>query len=144
MPTLLLRAASAAACSAVNPGATTISTPEMSFTRLRSSLMKNTASWTVLNIFQLPAMKGMRMGHLRVRGRGGRPRRRDLRGLALVGQRRHPRQHGAAEELQGRAPAGPYGGDPVGDAGLVDRRHRIAAADDRRTVHAGHGLRHAG
>src|SRR3990170_2706520 len=56
---LLLRVASATACSAVNGGATTISTSVTSFTRLRSSFAKTTASWTVLNIFQLPAIRGI-------------------------------------------------------------------------------------
>ena len=42
-------------------GATTISTPLASLTRLRSSLANTTPSWTVLNIFQFPAMKGMRI-----------------------------------------------------------------------------------
>jgi hypothetical protein len=60
-PTGVLRAASATACSAVNGGATTISTSVTSFTTPRISLMNTTASWTVLNIFQLAAMKGVRM-----------------------------------------------------------------------------------
>ena len=59
---LLLRAASATACSAVNGGATTISTPVTDFTTERSSFTCTTASCTVLNIFQLPAMSGCRMG----------------------------------------------------------------------------------
>src|SRR5438876_656421 len=37
----------------------TISTSVMSFTRPRNSLTKTTASWTVLYIFQLPAMNGI-------------------------------------------------------------------------------------
>ena len=58
----LLRAASATACSAVNGGATTISTSvDVLDAALRSSLTKTTASCTVLNIFQLPAMNGIRM-----------------------------------------------------------------------------------
>ena len=60
-PTLELRAASATACSAVNGGATTISTSVMSLTRPRNSLTKLTASWTVLYIFQLAAMNGVRI-----------------------------------------------------------------------------------
>ena len=56
-----LRAASAAAWTAVNGGATTISTSLTSFTALFSSLTNTTASCTVLNIFQLPAMNGMRI-----------------------------------------------------------------------------------
>jgi hypothetical protein len=58
---LLLRAASAAACRAVNGGATTISTSCTPATSGRSSLTHTTASWTVLNIFQLPAIRGRRM-----------------------------------------------------------------------------------
>src|SRR5687768_11308260 len=58
---LLFRAASAAACSAGNGGATTISTSVMSLTRKRNSLTYFTASATVLYIFQLPAMKGVLM-----------------------------------------------------------------------------------
>ncbi len=60
-PTLLLRAASATAWIAVNGGPTTISTSAMSLTTARSSLTNTTASWTVLNIFQLPAIRGVRM-----------------------------------------------------------------------------------
>src|SRR6267378_3129276 len=37
----------------------TISTSVTSFTRPRNSLTKTTASWTVLYIFQLPAMNGV-------------------------------------------------------------------------------------
>ena len=60
-PMLVFLAASATACKAVNGGATTISTSATSLTRMRSSLAKTTASWTVLNIFQLPAMNGVRI-----------------------------------------------------------------------------------
>ena len=59
--TLVLRAASAAACSAVNGVASTISTSATSFTRPRNSLTYFTVSATVLYIFQLPAMKGVLM-----------------------------------------------------------------------------------
>ena len=130
---LLLRAASATACSAVNGGATTISTPVTAFTTERSSFTCTTASCTVLNIFQLPAMSGCRIGRLRAQdpaaGRG------ELPGLAaptrasyatLAGARqlrsaaseslalavsacpagRHAGQHAAAEELERRAAAG--------------------------------------
>src|SRR3954447_5834560 len=58
----LLRTASATACSAVNGGATTISTSATSLTRLRNSFAYTTASCTVLNIFQFPATSGVRMG----------------------------------------------------------------------------------
>ena len=51
---------------AVNGGATTISTSMMSFTRLRNSLTNTTDSCTVLCIFQLAAMNGMRMSALSV------------------------------------------------------------------------------
>src|SRR5216110_2162849 len=66
-----LRAASATACTAVNGGATTISTSVMSFTALRSSFTNTTASCTVLYIFQLPAMKGIRIGLVGQVGRVG-------------------------------------------------------------------------
>src|SRR5262245_11337799 len=61
MTTLLLRAASYAAWIAVNGGATTTSTPVVSFTRRRSSLTYFTVSSTVLYIFQLPAISGVRI-----------------------------------------------------------------------------------
>jgi hypothetical protein len=61
MPTFELRAASAAAWMAVKVGATTISTSSMSLTRLRNSFTYTTASWTVLCIFQLPAINGCLM-----------------------------------------------------------------------------------
>src|ERR1051325_718817 len=64
MTTLLLRAASAAAYTEGNGGATTISTSEMSCTILRNSLTYFTVSATVLYIFQLPAMMGVRIGRL--------------------------------------------------------------------------------
>src|SRR4249920_3218873 len=61
-PMFELRAASAAAWTAVNGGATTISTSTMSFTALFSSLTNTTVSCTVLYIFQLPAMNGILIG----------------------------------------------------------------------------------
>src|SRR6185436_5874460 len=117
MATLLARAASKAAWSAVNGGATTTSTSCTSFTSRRSSLTYFTASATDLYIFQLPTMSGLR-----------------------IGQRRHAGQHAAAEELQRRAAAGGDVGDLVGHAGLGDRGNGIAAADDRGALHRGHGL----
>src|SRR5438552_7534390 len=104
---------------AVNGGAMTISTSPTSFTRLRNSLVKTTASWTVLNIFQLPAMNGVLITHPTL----------------FVRERRHPRQRSAAEELERRSPAGRDMGDSVGDARLLDRRNRIAAPDNRRPFH---------
>ena len=56
-------------------------------------------------------------------------------------QRRDARQRPAAEELERRAAAGRDVRDAVGDAGLLDRRDRVAAADDRRALHRGHRLR---
>ena len=55
----VLRAASATGCSAVNGGATTISTSSMPLTMLRRSVTNATDSDTVLYIFQLPAMNGI-------------------------------------------------------------------------------------
>src|SRR5258707_11850042 len=63
-PMFVLRAASATACTAVNGGATTISTLVTSFTARRSSFMNTTASCTVLFIFQLPAMNGILIGQV--------------------------------------------------------------------------------
>src|SRR5262245_5889229 len=99
---LLSRAASAAALSAVNGGPTTIWTPEMSLTRPRRSFTNVTVSWTVLNIFQLPAMKGVRM--------------------LFVGECRDSREHAASKELEGRAAAGRDMGDSIRHAGLLDGR----------------------
>src|SRR3954471_22124848 len=58
---LLPRAAPAAACTAVNGGATTMSTAAVFLTSGRRSVTNATASPTVLNIFQLPAIKGVRI-----------------------------------------------------------------------------------
>src|SRR5215467_1242813 len=85
-PMLLPCAASAAALSAVNGGPTTISTPDISLTLPRRSDTKATVSPTVLNIFQLPAMNGVRM--------------------LLVRKCRDARQRAAPEEFERRAPAG--------------------------------------
>ena len=114
MTTLLLRAASAAAWSAVNGGATTISTSAMSFTRLRNSLTYFTVSATVLYIFQLPAMNGVRIGSV-ILNRNAECRHYPTRGIAEfcilnsalhLGQHGHARQRTAAQELQRGAAAG--------------------------------------
>src|SRR5262249_44330586 len=97
----------------------TISTPVTSLTMLLSSFAKNTASWTVLYIFQLPAMNGMRMF---------------LPISLLIAQRRDARQRPSAEKLERRAAAGRNVRDLVGHARLLDGRDRIAAADDGRPV----------
>src|SRR2546422_4064544 len=103
---------------AVNGGAMTISTSPTSFTRLRNSLVKTTASWTVLNIFQLPAMNGVLIFPLSA-GRSGRSggsgksgRGSEWNHLAyqpyltlFVRERRHPRERSAAEELERRSAA---------------------------------------
>src|SRR5687768_4167302 len=115
--TLLLRAASAAACSAGNGGATTISTSVMSLTRMRNSLTYFTASATVLYIFQFPAMKGVLISSLR--------------------QRRDPRQRLPSEELERGAAAGRNVRDAIGHASLRDRGDGIAAADDGGPVDVG-------
>ena len=47
----------------------------------------------------------------------------------------------ALEQLERGAAAGRDPGDAVGDAGLVDRAHGVAAADDREAVAVGHGAR---
>ena len=56
----------------------------------------------------------------------------------LSRQRRDAGQRPAAEELERRAAAGRDVRDPVGDAGLLDRRDRIAAADDGRALDVRH------
>src|SRR5436190_15209926 len=119
---LLFRALSAAACSAVNGGAMTISTSATSVTRPRSSFMYLAVSATVLNIFQLPAMKEVLISFVRQRG--------------------HPRQCTAAKELQRRAAAGGDMRDAIGDARFLHGCNRVAAADDRRPLHTGDCLRH--
>src|SRR5262245_2311947 len=122
----VLRAASATACTAVKGGATTISTSFTSLTTSFSSLRKKTASWTVLNIFQLPAMKGIR---IYLCSRGPAPART---------QRRHAGQRLAREEFEGRAAAGRDVRDAIGDVRLLHRGNRIAAADDGRAFHRRH------
>ena len=61
MPIADACAASTAGRSAVNGGATTISTSCTSLPTLRSSLMNATVSCTVLYIFQFAAMNGVRL-----------------------------------------------------------------------------------
>src|SRR5262245_35567804 len=46
----------------------------------------------------------------------------------------------AAQELERRASAGGDVRDAIGEARLLDRRDRIAAADDRRAFHVRDGL----
>src|SRR5437762_9978940 len=121
MQTLLLRAASAAACSAVNGGASTISTSSMSLTRLRNSLTYLTVSATVLNIFQLPAIKGVLISLLRERSDTGKCP--------------------AAQEFQRGAAAGGDVRDAILDARLLHRCNRITSADDRRPLHVRHRVR---
>src|SRR5919204_4523453 len=111
------RAASATACTAVNGGATTISTSETSSTSLRNSLTNTTASWTVLYIFQFAARNGVRTFST-------------LRTTRLsVRQRRHARQLPAAEELERCAAARRDVGDSIGNPCFRHSRDRIAAAD---------------
>ena len=62
---------------------------------------------------------------------------------SLVRQRLDARQRLPAEELERGAAAGRDVRDAIGDAGLVDGRHRIAAADDRRALDVRHRLRDA-
>src|SRR5205814_1787322 len=98
----------------------------MSLTRARSSFTKTTASWTVLNIFQLPAMNGILM---LIRSAEA------SRYTALrVAERGHTGQRSAAEEFERGATACRDVRDAVGDAGVLHRRDRIAAADDRRPL----------
>src|SRR5581483_11138855 len=122
----VFRAASAAACSAVNGGATTTSTPSTSLTALRSSFTNTVVSWTVLNIFQLPAMKGALISPSRA---------------SHVGQRGDAGKRPAAEKFERRAAARGDVRNPVGEPRLLDRRDRIAAADDRGAAHVRDGAR---
>src|SRR5579864_9099743 len=110
----VLRAASAAACTAVNGGAITISTSATSLTTPRSSLTNADVSCTVLNIFQLPAINGIRMSDIR--------------------QGRHARQRATAQKLERCAASGGNVGNAIGETGLLYGRDRIAAADDRGAV----------
>ena len=75
-----------------------------------------TASWTVLYIFQLPAMNGVRMADPRLQRATCYERESSER--HGVWQRRHARQLTAAEEFERRAAAGRDVRDAVGDAGL--------------------------
>src|SRR3990172_8009670 len=113
---------------AVNGGATTTSTSWRSLTTARSSLTKYTASWTVLNIFQLAATKGRRMASVPVWS------------ILQIRQGLDPRQRPAGQELERGAAARRDVGDLVGDARLGDGGDRVAATDDRGAVHAGDGL----
>src|SRR5262245_2050700 len=115
MPMLEPCAASTAVWSAVNGGATTISTSCTSFTIDRNSLMKASVSWTLLCIFQFAVMNGVRM--------------------LLVRERRDARERPASEEFERRAAAGGDVRDAVGHARFRDRRDGIAAADDGRALH---------
>src|SRR5438034_37386 len=110
MPTLLSRVTSAAAQSAVNGGAMTISTSLMCSTRTRSSSANFTVSETVLCIFQLPAMKSTR--------------------TLSIGKHCHPWEGFAREEFEGGAAAGGDVRNTLLDAGFLDRRNRIASANN--------------
>src|SRR3954467_1525294 len=123
-----LRAASATACRAVNGGATTISTPLTSFTSFFSSLTNTTASCTVLNIFQLPAMNGIL---IRTPAPPAFP-------ALFIRKRCHTRQHLTAEEFERCAAAGRDVRDAVGDARFLHCGDRIAAADNRRALDGRH------
>src|SRR5262249_43766322 len=97
--------------SAVNGGATAMSTSRTVPSWLRSSPQSASASATVLWSFQLPQTK---------------------RRLAMsLLQRRDPGQLLALEELERRAAAGRDVGHSLGDPGGVHRGHRVSAADDR-------------
>ena len=63
-PIALPAAAPAAACSAVNGGAITTSTPRTSLSNSRNSTTYAAVSAAVLNILKLPAISGVRIGPL--------------------------------------------------------------------------------
>src|SRR6267143_335305 len=77
----------------------TISTSVTSFTRPRNSLTKTTASWTVLYIFQLPAMNGVLIFYFAWGPTPTRPQDLRCRSASSVDSR--PRAEGA--DLVGRA-----------------------------------------
>src|SRR5207248_4930081 len=118
--------ASATGRIAVNGGATTISTSWTASASFRNSLMNATASWTVLYIFQLAAINGVRLM---------------ASGLRSVRQRGNARQHAPPEEFERRAPAGGDMCDFIADVGLADRRDGIAAADHSRALDVRHRFR---
>src|SRR6266542_5375068 len=119
-----LRAASATVWTAVNGGARTISTSAMSLTAIANSRVNANASCTVLNIFQLAAMNGIRISVDPCTTSDSRLAERD-----------DTRQLAAAEEFQRCAAAGRDVRDAIGDARLGDRGDRVAAADARRAFH---------
>src|SRR6266540_1778550 len=104
------RAACATAWSAVNVGATTMSTPDTLLTALFRSSTKATASCTVLNIFQLPAIRGVLIGRVGQVGQVGRvgkaftwptrPTRPNARSCPFS-KGGHSRKGASAEKFQG-------------------------------------------
>src|SRR6266540_919738 len=126
-----LRAASATVWTAVNGGARTISTSAMSLTAIANSRVNANASCTVLNIFQLAAMNGIRISVDPCTTSDSRLAERD-----------DTRQLAAAEEFQRCAAAGRDVRDAIGDARLGDRGNRVAAADDGRSFDLRDGPRH--
>jgi alpha-1,2-mannosyltransferase len=76
-------------------------------------------------------------------GRRAESRGRLTAPSAALPQRRQPRQFNPLQHLQRRAAPGGNVRHPVCQAGLVDRRHRVAAADDGHGAAVCHGLRHA-
>src|SRR6185503_19467090 len=120
---------------AVKGGQTTMSS---SLTLPRSRLMpftKSSASATVLFIFQFPAMISLRsLSIVKFKSEFSNidlpvlPSARNR--LRLITQCGHPRQHGPFQKFQARPAARAHKGDLVGQAGLIERFHTVAPADD--------------
>src|SRR6266568_3382776 len=103
--------------SAVNGGQTTMSTSLTLANSILRSLIKSSASATVLFIFQLPATISLRSLFI-------------WNWRLLITQRRYPRQDPASEELKTGAAAGAHEGDFVAQPGLVESLDAVAAAND--------------
>src|SRR5688572_24316540 len=126
-PTRVLARRSATAASETNGGQTTRSTPSSVSSSGRSASTSSSASARVVFIFQLPATIGVRIRVLSVRELQG-----SVHPSALVGQSGHAGQGAALKVLEGSATTGRDVGHLVGQAKLLDRGHRLTAADHRR------------
>src|SRR6266568_100494 len=103
--------------SAVNGGQTTMSTSLTLANSILRSLIKSSASATVLFIFQLPATISLRSLFI-------------WNWRLLITQRGYPGQDAAFEELKTGAAAGAHESDFVAQPGLVEGLDAVAAADD--------------
>src|SRR5262245_41103891 len=122
--------ASTTECSDVNGGATTISTSLMSLTIARNSFANAKASCVVLNIFQLAAMKGVRINVPQSRF-AARNADSAMTG-EILSQRDDAGELAAAKKFERCAAAGRDMRDAIRHASFRNRGDRIAAADDGR------------